>query len=128
MKTSRSCQKDPLAWESGRSSSSRSRRRHGATLALPDPPPAHIRRRRYPGRNPRSFHDKYKELNPAQYAADVEKVRASGRTPAGTHVPIMQREMIEYLRPRAGETAVDCTLGWGGHAQAILERVQPGGR
>jgi 16S rRNA (cytosine1402-N4)-methyltransferase len=97
-------------------------------LAPPDPPPPHIRRRRYPGKNPRSFHDKYKELNPAQYAADVEKVRASGRTPAGTHVPIMEREVLERLRPHAGETAVDCTLGWGGHAQAILERVQPGGR
>ena len=92
-----------------------------------DPPP-HVRRRRYSGKNPRAFHDKYKELNPDRYAADIEKVRASGRTPAGTHVPIMEREVLGCLRPRAGETAVDCTLGWGGHAQAILEQVQPGGR
>ena len=97
-------------------------------MAPPDPPPAHVRRRRYPGKNPRAFHDKYKELNPEQYAADVEKVLASGRTPAGMHVPIMEREVLDCLRPRAGEIAVDCTLGWGGHAQAILERVQPGGR
>ena len=87
-----------------------------------------MRRRRYAGRNPRAFHDKYKELNPEQYAADVEKVRASGRTPAGMHVPIMQREVLGCLRPRAGDVAVDCTLGWGGHAEAILECVRPDGR
>jgi len=44
------------------------------------------------------------------------------------HLPIMAREVIACLRPSAGDVAVDCTLGWGGHAQAILERVQPGGR
>lgn len=44
------------------------------------------------------------------------------------HLPIMAREVVACLRPAAGEVAVDCTLGWGGHAQAILERVKPGGR
>jgi 16S rRNA (cytosine1402-N4)-methyltransferase len=97
-------------------------------LAAPEQPPAHVRRRRYAGRNPRSFHDKYKELNPGKYLADVQKVLASGRTPAGMHLPIMAREVIACLRPSAGEVAVDCTLGWGGHAQALLERLQPGGR
>ena len=97
-------------------------------MAPPDPPPAHVRRRRYAGKNPRAFHDKHKELNPEQYTADVEKVLASGRTPAGMHVPIMEREVLECLRPQAGDIAVDCTLGWGGHARAILERVRPGGR
>ena len=97
-------------------------------MAAPEQPPAHGRRRRYAGRNPRAFHDKYKELNPGKYIADVQKVLASGRTPAGMHLPIMAREVIACLRPSAGDVAVDCTLGWGGHAQAILERVQPGGR
>lgn len=93
-----------------------------------DTPPEHTRRRRYPGRNPRQFHDKYKELNPERYGADVQKVLASGRTPAGTHRPIMVDEVLGCLRPAPGEIAVDCTLGGGGHAQALLERLQPGGR
>ena len=97
-------------------------------MAAPEKPPVHVRRRRYAGRNPRAFHEKYKELNPGQYIADVQKVLASGRTPAGMHLPIMTREVVACLRPAVGEIAVDCTLGWGGHAQAILERVQPGGR
>ena len=97
-------------------------------MAPPDLPPAHARRRRYPGKNPRAFHDKYKELNPERYPADVQKVLASGRTPAGMHLPIMVREVLGCLRPSAGEVAVDCTLGGGGHARAILERVRPGGR
>jgi 16S rRNA (cytosine1402-N4)-methyltransferase len=87
-----------------------------------------LRRRRYPGKNPRAFHEKYKELNPERYPSDVEKVLASGKTPAGTHRPIMVEEVLTYLRPMPGDVAVDCTLGGGGHARAILERLQPGGR
>jgi len=97
-------------------------------VSPPDPPPAHTRRPRYPGRNPRRFEQKYKELNPARYASEVQKVLASGKTPAGTHRPIMVDEVLRCLQPTPGDVAVDCTLGGGGHAQAILERLQPGGR
>jgi 16S rRNA (cytosine1402-N4)-methyltransferase len=88
----------------------------------------HARRRRYSGKNPRHFHDKYKELNPERYPADVKKVLASGKTPAGTHLPIMVAEVLSCLRPVAGEIVIDCTLGGGGHTRAMLECVQPGGR
>jgi 16S rRNA (cytosine1402-N4)-methyltransferase len=86
------------------------------------------RRPRYAGKNPRAFHEKYKERDPARYAADVAKVLASGKTPAGTHRPIMVRSILDVLRVQPGETVVDCTLGYGGHAEQLLAAVQPGGR
>src|SRR6185437_1482002 len=101
--------------------------------ALPSPdnsPPAtpHKRRVRYSGKNPRRFEDKYKERDPQRYADTVAKVLASGKTPAGTHRPIMVAEILEALTPKPGEVAVDCTLGYGGHALEILARLQPGGK
>ena len=78
------------------------------------------RRVRYRGKNPRQFHEKYKELQPDRYADDVAKVIAGGKTPAGTHRPIMTAEILRALGPRPGEVAVDCTLGYGGHARALL--------
>jgi len=88
----------------------------------------HQRRPRYRGKNPRRFEDKYKEHDPARYAETAAKVIASGKTPAGTHRPIMVAEILEVLAPQPGDIAADCTLGYGGHAQEILRRLQPGGR
>jgi 16S rRNA (cytosine1402-N4)-methyltransferase len=93
-----------------------------------DSPAPHVRRPRYTGKNPRRFEDKYKELNPTRYAADVAKVLAAGKTPAGSHRPIMVAEILEVLALRPGEQVVDCTLGFGGHAREMLARIVPGGR
>jgi 16S rRNA (cytosine1402-N4)-methyltransferase len=43
------------------------------------------------------------------------------------HVPVMVREVIDYLNCSPNKTYVDGTLGGGGHAQAILETVGPEG-
>jgi 16S rRNA (cytosine1402-N4)-methyltransferase len=86
------------------------------------------RRKRYRGTHPRRFDEKYKELNPRAHPEIVEHVRAQGRTPAGMHVPILLQEALAALAPQPGHTVVDCTLGYGGHAAALIERISPGGR
>jgi 16S rRNA (cytosine1402-N4)-methyltransferase len=91
-------------------------------------PVKHVRRKRYSGKNPRRFEDKYKEHNPDKYADTVAKVLDSGKTPAGTHRPIMVAEILEVLAPKPGDIVADCTLGFGGHARALLEKITPGGR
>src|SRR5436190_3011713 len=86
------------------------------------------RRPRYPGKNPRRFEQKYKELNPEKHPETIARVIAAGKTPAGTHRPICVAEILEILRPRQGDIAVDATLGFGGHATEILKRITPGGK
>jgi 16S rRNA (cytosine1402-N4)-methyltransferase len=88
----------------------------------------HKRRPRYAGKNPRRFEEKYKERDPERYPETVARVLASGKTPAGSHVPIMVTEILRHLAIRPGETAVDCTLGYGGHTREMLPRLLPGGR
>lgn len=95
-------------------------------MTEPAPQP-HRRRKRYAGKYPRRFEEKYKELDPAAHPETVAKVLASGKTPAGMHVPIMAEEILAVLRPQPGERMVDGTLGYGGHAARLLPLLQPGG-
>ena len=97
-------------------------------MADESPAPRPPRRARYRGTHPRQFEQKYKELDPEKYSETVAKVRASGKTPAGQHVPIMVEEILTVLSPQPGEHGVDATLGYGGHASRLLAGVQPGGR
>jgi 16S rRNA (cytosine1402-N4)-methyltransferase len=93
-----------------------------------NPHPEKPRRRpRYRGKNPRRFEEKYKERTPARYPEAIAHVLAAGKTPAGSHRPIMVSEILEILDPHPGEIAVDATLGYGGHAEAILSKLLPGG-
>jgi 16S rRNA (cytosine1402-N4)-methyltransferase len=86
------------------------------------------RRVRYSGTHPKKFSEKYKELNPERYQTEIEKIKARGTTPAGTHRPICVDEIIKILKPQPGETALDATLGYGGHASEILKLIAPNGR
>ena len=38
-----------------------------------------------------------------------------------THVPVMTAEVLQHLRPERGGVFIDCTVGLGGHARALLE-------
>ena len=93
----------------------------------PPPPQPHTRRVRYQGTHPRQFGEKYKELDPSLHADEIKKVMDRGQTPAGMHRPICVKEILEILNPQPGETALDATLGFGGHTQEILPRLLPGG-
>jgi len=93
-----------------------------------DEAPRPPRRKRYSGKNPRRFEDKYKERDPARYAVTVARVIASGKTPAGSHIPILVDESLAALKLQAGMTGVDVTLGHGGHAARILREIAPNGK
>ena len=79
------------------------------------------RRIRYKGTHPKAFNEKYKELQPEQYAEDVAKVIQRGSTPAGMHRSICVKEILEFLQISPGQTGLDATLGYGGHTIEMLK-------
>src|SRR5947209_6705746 len=54
-----------------------------------------------------------------------KRVRRS--TAAGEHQPVLLAEVLAALDPRPGQTVVDCTLGFAGHAAELLKRIAPDG-
>ena len=44
------------------------------------------------------------------------------------HIPVLQKEVINYLDPKANENFIDCTADGGGHTTAILERMGAKGK
>ena len=81
----------------------------------------HKRRVHYAGTHPRSYKEKYKEHNPEKYADTIEKVIQKGSTPAGMHISICVKEILEFLQIQPGQVGLDATLGYGGHTKAMLE-------
>lgn len=88
----------------------------------------HKRRVRYKGTHPKAFNEKYKELQSERYTDDVAKIIQKGRTPAGMHIPICVKEILEFLQIKPGQTGLDATLGYGGHTLEILKCLDFKGR
>lgn len=84
----------------------------------------HKRRVHYSGKYPQKFEEKYKELNPEKYKDTIEHVISKGNTPAGMHISIMVKEIIDFLDIKPGQTGFDATLGYGGHTRAMLEKLE----
>jgi 16S rRNA (cytosine1402-N4)-methyltransferase len=58
--------------------------------------------------------------------------RRVGRSPdarldTGSHTPVLANELLELLDPQAGQTAIDCTFGDGGHARLVAGRLGSSG-
>ena len=84
----------------------------------------HKRRVRYSGTHPRSYKEKYKELQPEKYADTIAKVIKKGGTPAGMHISIMVKEILDFLQIQPGQKGLDATLGYGGHTKAMLKQLK----
>ncbi len=75
--------------------------------------PELARRRRGSGRGARG----------ARAAARASRPSGS----AGSHTPVLAGELLTLLDPQAGQTAIDCTFGDGGHARLVAERLGSSG-
>lgn len=84
----------------------------------------HKRRVRYSGTHPKSYKEKYKELNPEKYADTIAKVISKGSTPAGMHISIMVKEILDFLQIKPGQQGLDATLGYGGHTKAMMKCLE----
>lgn len=87
----------------------------------------HKRRVRYKGTHPRNYSEKYKELQPEKYADTIEKVIRKGSTPAGMHISICVKEILDFLQIQPGQKGLDATLGYGGHSAKMLECLKQQG-
>lgn len=87
----------------------------------------HKRRVRYKGTHPRSYKEKYKELQPEKYGDTIQKVIKKGSTPAGMHISICVKEILDFLQIQPGQIGLDATLGYGGHTLQMLKCLKSQG-
>ena len=96
----------------------------GQEAASQDAQQSHKRRVRYKGKYPKKFEEKYKELQPEKYQDTIQHVMQKGNTPAGMHISIMVKEILDFLEIKPGQVGFDATLGYGGHTKAMLQCLQ----
>lgn len=89
--------------------------------------PPHKRRVRYNGTHPKTFKEKYKERQPEKYSETIEKVIQKGSTPAGMHISICVKEILDFLQIKPGQKGLDATLGYGGHTREMLKCLESKG-
>ena len=99
-------------------------RQHENAQSVQEGQQSHKRRVRYKGRYPKKFEEKYKELQPEKYQDTIQHVMQKGNTPAGMHISIMVKEIIDFLEIKPGQIGFDATLGYGGHTKAMLQCLQ----
>ena len=87
----------------------------------------HKRRVRYSGTHPKTYKEKYKEHQPEIYGETVAKVIQKGSTPAGMHLSICVKEILDFLQIKPGQIGLDATLGYGGHTLELLKAMDSKG-
>lgn len=82
------------------------------------------RRVRYKGTHPKTYKEKYKEHQPEKYADDIQHIIKKGNTPAGMHISICVKEILDFLEIKPGQKGLDATLGYGGHTSEMLKCLE----
>src|SRR5271166_2802428 len=60
---------------------------------------------------------------PSRGARAGRPAGGAGAGVGGSHTPVLAAELLGLLDPQAGQTAIDCTFGDGGHARLVAERL-----
>jgi len=59
---------------------------------------------------------------------DTQPVHHPSELEDRRHEPVLVEQVVGLLSPKAGQVCLDCTVGRGGHAGVIIDRLAPGGR
>ncbi|EJW91775.1 S-adenosyl-methyltransferase MraW, partial [gut metagenome] len=62
-----------------------------------------------------------RSCRPEKYGDTIAKVISKGSTPAGMHISIMVKEILDFLKIQPGQQGLDATLGYGGHSREMLK-------